>query len=352
MKFVAYERTKQGTGASRRLRNAAKVPGIVYGAGAPAMIELDHNALFFALKKEAFHSSILEMELAGKTETVLLRDYSMHAFKPIVMHVDFQRVDEKTTLRKRVPLHFVNEEVSEAVKTDKCFINKAISELEIECLAQKLPEFITIDLGGMKKGDSIHAGDLKLDEGLGGRVDRAEDVGHVCKRDQLRAASQEGAINVEVEQAILGHGDEFQLDAAFRLKHVPGDQVRVVFHLGQDDEVARLEVGARPRVSYEIDRLGGIARVDDLTRRSGVDELCDLLARAFIHGRGFLGQSVNTAMDVGVRAAIEVVHGLDDGQRLLAGGRGIEIDHAHTRLGFTLEDGKVFADLFDVEGHK
>ena len=166
MKFVAYERTQQGTGASRRLRNAAKVPGIVYGAGAPAMIELDHNALFFALKKEAFHSSILEMELGGKTETVLLRDYSMHAFKPIVMHVDFQRVDEKTTLRKRVPLHFVNEEVSEAVKTDKCFINKAISELEIECLAQKLPEFITIDLGGMKKGDSIHAGDLKLDEGI------------------------------------------------------------------------------------------------------------------------------------------------------------------------------------------
>ncbi|HRP26981.1 MAG TPA: 50S ribosomal protein L25/general stress protein Ctc [Burkholderiaceae bacterium] len=166
MKFVAYERTKQGTGASRRLRNAAKVPGIVYGAGTPTMIELDHNALFFALKKEAFHSSILEMELAGKTETVLLRDYSMHAYKPIVMHVDFQRVDEKTTLRKRVPLHFVNEEVSEAVKTDKCFINKALSELEIECLAQKLPEFITIDLGGMKKGDSIHARDLKLDEGI------------------------------------------------------------------------------------------------------------------------------------------------------------------------------------------
>ena len=166
MKFVAYERTQQGTGASRRLRNAAKVPGIVYGAGKPTMIELDHNALFFALKKEAFHSSLLEMELGGKTETVLLRDYSMHAFKPIVMHVDFQRVDEKTTLRKRVPLHFVNEEVSEAVKTDKCFINKAMSELEIECLAQKLPEFITIDLAGMKKGDSIHARDLKLAEGI------------------------------------------------------------------------------------------------------------------------------------------------------------------------------------------
>lgn len=166
MKFVAYERTKQGTGASRRLRNAAKVPGIVYGAGTPTMIELDHNALFFALKKDAFHSSLLEMELGGKTETVLLRDYSMHAFKPIVMHVDFQRIDEKTTLRKRVPLHFVNEELSEAVKTDKCVMNKAMSEIEIECLATKLPENITIDLGGMKKGDTIHVRDLKLEEGI------------------------------------------------------------------------------------------------------------------------------------------------------------------------------------------
>jgi large subunit ribosomal protein L25 len=106
MKFTAYERKLQGTGASRRLRNAAKVPGIVYGAGTPTMIELDHNALFFALKKEAFHSSILEMELAGKVEKVLLRDYQMHAWKPIVMHVDFQRVDETTKLRKKVPLHF------------------------------------------------------------------------------------------------------------------------------------------------------------------------------------------------------------------------------------------------------
>jgi large subunit ribosomal protein L25 len=116
MKFVAYERTQQGTGASRRLRNAQKVPGIVYGAGAPAMIELDHNALFFALKKEAFHSSLLEMELAGKTEQVLLRDYQMHPYRPIVMHIDFQRVDATTKITKKVPLHYVNEENSPAVR--------------------------------------------------------------------------------------------------------------------------------------------------------------------------------------------------------------------------------------------
>ena len=166
MKFTAYERTLQGTGASRRLRNAAKVPGIVYGAGTPAKIELDHNALFFALKKEAFHSSILEMELAGKTEKVLLRDFQMHAYKPIVMHVDFQRVDETTRLRKKVPLHFTGEENSLAVKTDKCLIGHVALELEIECLASQLPEFVTIDLSGLVKGTSLHASDLKLPEGI------------------------------------------------------------------------------------------------------------------------------------------------------------------------------------------
>ncbi len=166
MKFTAYERTLQGTGASRRLRNASKVPGIVYGAGTPAMIELDHNALFFALKKEAFHSSILEMDLAGQTQKVLLRDFQMHAWKPIVMHVDFQRVDETTRLRKKVPLHFINEETSPAVKTDHCLVSHVANELEIECLASQLPEFVTIDLGGLVKNQSMHASDLKLPDGI------------------------------------------------------------------------------------------------------------------------------------------------------------------------------------------
>jgi large subunit ribosomal protein L25 len=166
MKFVAFERTLQGTGASRRLRNASKVPGIVYGAGDPSMIELDHNALFFALKKEAFHSSILEMELAGKTQQVLLRDYQMHPFKPIVLHVDFQRVDATTKITKKVPMHFVNEENSPAVKTDKCLVNHVITELLIQCLASKLPEYIPVDLGNLTKGQSLHVSDLQLAEGV------------------------------------------------------------------------------------------------------------------------------------------------------------------------------------------
>ncbi len=166
MKFTAFERTQQGTGASRRLRHAAKVPGIVYGAGAPAMIELDHNALFFALKKEAFHSSILEMDLAGATQKVLLRDFQMHAYKPMVMHVDFQRVDETTRLRKRVPLHFEGEENSPAVKTEKCLVNHVSTDLEIECLASQLPEFVKIDLSNLVRNQSLHVSDLKLPDGI------------------------------------------------------------------------------------------------------------------------------------------------------------------------------------------
>lgn len=166
MKFVAFERTLQGTGASRRLRIAGKVPGIVYGAGEPTNIELDHNALFFALKKEAFHASILEMELAGKTEKVLLRDFQMHPWKQLVLHIDFQRVDERTRIKKKVPLHFINEDQSPAVKTDKQLINHVATELEIECLAAQLPEFITVDLGTLEKGQSLHVNDLKLDKNV------------------------------------------------------------------------------------------------------------------------------------------------------------------------------------------
>jgi large subunit ribosomal protein L25 len=166
MKFVAYERTLQGTGASRRLRLTQKVPGIVYGAGKPAMIELDHNALFFALKKEAFHSSLLEMELGGKTEQVLLRDYQMHAFRPIVLHIDFQRVDATTKVTKKVPLHFINEENSPAVKTDSCLVNHVVTELLIQCLASQLPENLTVDLSNLAKGQTMHVNDLKLADGI------------------------------------------------------------------------------------------------------------------------------------------------------------------------------------------
>jgi large subunit ribosomal protein L25 len=191
MKFVAFERTLQGTGASRRLRNAQKVPGIVYGAGTPAMIELDHNALFFALKKEAFHSTILEMELAGKSEQVLLRDYQMHPFRPIVLHIDFQRVDATTKITKKVPLHFINEENSPAVKTEGCLVNHVITELQIQCLASQLPEYITVDLGELTKGQTLTVKDLKLGKDI--KVVTHGKPNPVVASTSVQAAEEEAA---------------------------------------------------------------------------------------------------------------------------------------------------------------
>jgi large subunit ribosomal protein L25 len=166
MKFTAFERKLQGTGASRRLRLSGKVPGIVFGAGEPTNIELDHNALFHALKKEAFHSTILEMELNGKVDQVLLRDVQYHPYKPQVLHVDFQRVDDTTKITKKIPLHFVGEAESPAVKTDKCTVDHVITELAITCLAKQLPEFIEVDLSGLTLGHSLHVNDLKLPAGV------------------------------------------------------------------------------------------------------------------------------------------------------------------------------------------
>jgi large subunit ribosomal protein L25 len=167
MKFVAFERSKQGTGASRRLRNTGKTPGIVYGGdGQPQLIELDHNALWHALKKEAFHSTILDMELGGKAAKVLLRDVQYHPYKQEVVHIDFQRVDAKTRLHMKVPFHFVKAEESQAVKFENCVVNHVMSELDISCLPADLPEFIEIDLSGLKKGMSLHLSDVKLPKGV------------------------------------------------------------------------------------------------------------------------------------------------------------------------------------------
>ena len=167
MKFVAFERSKQGTGASRRLRNTGMTPGIVYGGSSePKLIELDHNALWHALKKEAFHASILEMELAGQTSKVLLRDYQMHPFKQLVLHIDFQRVEANTVLHMKVPFHFSGEENSPAVKNDKCRINHVVNEVEVACLPADLPEFIAVDLSTLESGKSLHLNDIKLPKGV------------------------------------------------------------------------------------------------------------------------------------------------------------------------------------------
>lgn len=168
MKFSATARSVQGSSASRRLRRAGRVPAIVYGGtAAPLNIELDHNEIYHAVRKEEFHASILTMEVdGGKGEQVLLRSVQWHPYKQQVLHVDFQRVDAGQALHTKVPLHFINAEVSPAVKLSGAIISHIMNEVEVVCLPANLPQFIEVDLADMLAGGSVHANDLKLPLGV------------------------------------------------------------------------------------------------------------------------------------------------------------------------------------------
>jgi large subunit ribosomal protein L25 len=170
MKVIATSRTLQGTGASRRLRISGQTPGIVYGGAGQAAaqpITLDHNALYHALKKEKFHSSVLELEIDGGQPTqVLLRDFQMHAYKQLVLHADFQRIDPNQKIHMKVALHFINAEISPAVKLHGGIVSHVLSDLEISCLPADLPESITVDLATLDAGHAVHINDLKLPNGV------------------------------------------------------------------------------------------------------------------------------------------------------------------------------------------
>ncbi len=164
---VAQTRKAQGTGASRRLRNSGKVPGIVYGGKKPAQaIELEHNAIFHQLRDEKFHASILTMALDGASEQVLLRAVNMHPFKAQVQHLDFQRVAADEKIQMKVPLHFINAENSPAVKEQGAVVSHVLNEIAIRCLPADLPEFVVVDLGGISLGHSVHVRDLTMPKGV------------------------------------------------------------------------------------------------------------------------------------------------------------------------------------------
>jgi large subunit ribosomal protein L25 len=167
IEFTAFARTTEGRGASRRMRRAGKAPGIVYGGvNAPQPIELDHNALFHALRNEAFHASILSMSLGGAVTKVLLRDVQMHPFKNEILHVDFQRVDENRKIHMKVPLHFTNGENSPAVKVSGAIVSHVATQLDVSCLPKDLPEFIEVDLSSLDVGSSVHVSALTLPPGV------------------------------------------------------------------------------------------------------------------------------------------------------------------------------------------
>jgi large subunit ribosomal protein L25 len=167
IEIKASKRETQGTGASRRLRRAGKVPGIVYGGEKqPVNIELDHKDLLKNLHTEAFHASILTLKLEGGAEPVLLRTFNMHPYKGEVQHVDFQRVSKERKINMKVPLHFINAETSPGVKQQGGVASHVMNELSIACLPDDLPEFIEVDMGGLAVGGSIHAKDIQLPKGV------------------------------------------------------------------------------------------------------------------------------------------------------------------------------------------
>jgi large subunit ribosomal protein L25 len=192
--FKATRREQQGSSASRRLRRAGQLPGIIYGGGKDATpIVMNHNDLFHLLKKEAFHSTLLTAEVDGLKETVVLRDTQWHPYKMQALHIDFQRIDAEQALHIKVPLHFINGETSPAVKLGGCLIAHVMTELDVKCLPKDLPEYIAVDLANLEAGQSLHVSHLKLPEGV--------ELGHHTDTDPVVVSAQQSRLDAAAEAA-------------------------------------------------------------------------------------------------------------------------------------------------------
>ena len=210
----ATGRNVEGKGASRRLRRAAAIPAIVYGGkSAPHAIQLEHEPVWLASQHEWFYSSILNLEIDGKAEQVLLRDMQRHPFRQQIMHLDFQRVDANQALRANVPLHFVNEDKSPAGKTAGVLVLHELNEVAVSCLPKDLPEFIEVDLSSLAVGDIVHLSQLKLPAGvelpelkLGKEHDVAVVVAKHARVEAEEAPAEEAA--AEVPAAKVAKKDE------------------------------------------------------------------------------------------------------------------------------------------------
>ncbi|MDR2925681.1 MAG: 50S ribosomal protein L25/general stress protein Ctc [Azoarcus sp.] len=192
--FKATRREQQGSSASRRLRRAGQLPGIIYGGGKEATsIVMSHNDLFHLLKKEAFHSTLLTAEVDGAKETVVLRDTQWHPYKQQALHIDFQRIDAEHAIHIKVPLHFVNGETSPAVKLGGCLIAHVMTELDVKCLPKHLPEFIVVDLANLEDGQSLHVSHLTLPQGV--------ELAHHTDTDPVVVSAQQSRIDSDAEAA-------------------------------------------------------------------------------------------------------------------------------------------------------
>lgn len=194
----ATVRMDAGKGASRRLRRSGQVPAVVYGGHAePTSIEILHNTVWLASAHEWFYSSILDLNVDGQVQQVILRDMQRHPVKPLIMHMDFLRVSADELIRVRVPLHFLNQETSPAGKAGGVVITHEVNEVEVSCLPGNLPEFIEVDLVALKAGDTLHLSDIKLPAGVTVpelKLGKEHDVAVVIARQSKAGESDEAAV--------------------------------------------------------------------------------------------------------------------------------------------------------------
>lgn len=162
----ATTRTETGKGAVRRLRSSGQIPAVVYGEDVgPRSIKLRHDDLLHQLENEAFYSSILELNLDGRVENVVLREVHHHPAKNHILHADFQLVSSRSEITMSIPIHYLNTETSVGVKAGGV-ADILFNELSIRCLARDLPESIEVDVEHLDINDSLSFSDVKLPKGV------------------------------------------------------------------------------------------------------------------------------------------------------------------------------------------
>ena len=159
-------RTDLGKGASRRLRHEEKFPAVVYGAGKdPVSLTLDHKKFMHSLENEVFYSHILTLKVNGKDEQVVLKDLQRHPARVAVMHADFLRVSATEKLHMHIPLHFINEDVCPGAK-EGGLVTHSMTEVEVVCFPQDLPEYLEVDVSTLELDQSLHMSDIKVPAGV------------------------------------------------------------------------------------------------------------------------------------------------------------------------------------------
>ncbi|MEL7185003.1 MAG: 50S ribosomal protein L25/general stress protein Ctc [Pseudomonadota bacterium] len=206
--LIAEFREDQGKGASRRLRREGKVPAVIYGAGRPPRsVAFDHNKVLHQLEQESFYSSVLTVKVGDKSQSVIVKDIQRHPARPIIMHMDFQRIVDDVEIRMNVPLHFMGAEVAPGVKQGGGTVSQIMNDVEVACLPKHLPEYLEVDISGLELDEMLHLSDIKLPDGVeipelaqGPEHDHAIVSVHVIKAAPVEEE--------ETEDAAEGEGEE------------------------------------------------------------------------------------------------------------------------------------------------